>query len=175
MTLSINTNFQDPDLWTPDGGFNPNPLDPTQFKIMFSRIPRYTFSCQEIAIPSVDIQEVTFETSKLQLSNIGEKVEYGRFPMTFIIDENMYNYKEVYKWMLDITSTGNRPNPETSSSSEATIIVGGKVAIRIYNVWPTSLGQVQFLSTPNIIQYATCPSEWNFDYFEFVDQVELPR
>jgi hypothetical protein len=175
MSTTNQINFVSPDLWTPETGFNPNPLDPTQFKISFSRIPRYTFSCQEISLPSVDIQEVEQPTSKLRLTNVGDSVQYGQLNMTFIIDENLYNYKEVYKWMIDATATGNRPFAETASFSEAILTLGGKNHIRLVNIWPGSLGQVTFLSTPGIIEYATCPSVWHFDYFEFMDSVTLPN
>lgn len=149
-------------LWNSNDGFNYNALDPTQFKISFSKIPHYSFFAQQVSIPSVNLPLAEYTSRMLKHQNIGEKLEFSNLNMTFILDTELKNYIEVLKWMKNLSVTGQIVSEREST---AVLLINNAIEIQFVNIWPTSLGEVTFMSTPNVIEYVLCESVWNFDYF----------
>jgi hypothetical protein len=155
--------------WSPDTGFNTNALDPTQFKIIFSRLPGYVFFCQSITVPTMSLPEIDRASPMLNHSEVGERVEFGNLQMQMILDSKLDNYKALYRWMKDLSVLGKG----SATTSGALLTLGNGNNIEFVNVWPTNIGAILFTSTPDIVQYALSEVEFGYDYFHFPDDPQL--
>jgi hypothetical protein len=162
---------------------NINYLAPTGFKVTISRenYPAMQYFAQQIQHPAIDVGAT--ETPYKRLSSvafIGDKITHGTLSMDLIMDENMQSYQEIYDWMHRMVNEEHTPTSARFST------LGGEVPtsycdIRVSiltssnnpnkefhykNAFPTTLGDVMFMSTSDGT-YITFPVSFRFDYFEF--------
>ena len=81
-------------------------LAPTQFELIVKKLPNTKYFATGVNIPSVNIGE-TLQPTRLG-ANIklpGDKINYGELTITFIVDENMENWTEMFNWMEGITAS----------------------------------------------------------------------
>ena len=86
-------------LKTPD---TVNPFLTTNFKFTLNRLPNVTFWCTSVNIPSVSIGEVTVHTQMMPIHVPGSSVSLDQLRVTFMVDENFTNWRELYYWMRGI-------------------------------------------------------------------------
>lgn len=83
-------------------------LLPTDYNLVFDAIPNALFSLQTVNMPGVTANPTTTPTplgSTYQW--YGEKLTYEEFTISFIVDEDLANYEELYHWMLALTNSQN--------------------------------------------------------------------
>lgn len=79
-----------------------NAMQTTNFKLTFERMPNVTFWCTSINIPSVSVGEVTVPTKTMPIHVPGSSVQIDQLRVTFQVDEEFANWKEIYNWMRSI-------------------------------------------------------------------------
>jgi len=165
-------------------------LAPTQFELLVKKLPNTKYFATGVNIPSVNIGE-TLQPTRLG-ANIklpGDKVNYGEMTITFIVDENMENWTEMFSWMEGITAstdtekyrllTGASKSVKYDGSGDATemysdmTIVVTTAAnnpnryIRIQDAYPSSLGEITMDTTvAGGLSYVTCTASFQFTSFE---------
>lgn len=159
---------------------NVNPLQLNEFRLVLHRTPKMVYFCQEVYFPGLTVGEVTqpvpFSTPVKRLSN---KVEYENFDVTFIVSEDMENWKEIRTWMLGLTNERdyNRALPELERYSDATLILMSSSSkpffyITFQNCFPVSLSGMQFSSKVTDIIPATASLRFAFSGYEI--QCSIP-
>ena len=73
-----------------------------QFKIFFPIFPITEWFVVRANIPSVTLGVADQYTPFVQVQVSGDHITYGDFNITFIVDENLKNYMEMYNWMKNI-------------------------------------------------------------------------
>lgn len=171
MSLDITSALNQIDTsngWNSITGFNTNALDPTQFKITFTRLPNYVFFCQSIELPTVALPKANHATPYLDIEEIGDKIEFGNLVIQMILDSKLDNYKALYKWMFQLSNLGKGIAKESSA-----LLTIGSTVIEFDSIWPTSMGSVLFTSTPDVVQYAISQVEFNYNFFHFPDEPNM--
>lgn len=79
-----------------------NFLRPNGFMMTISDLPGVSFSCQSVTLPSISLSEANQPTPFIDIPRIGDKIQRSDFMASFIIDEDMSNYIELYNWMVGI-------------------------------------------------------------------------
>lgn len=82
-----------------DYNFLPN----NGYKIQFNRLPLVEFYAQAFQVPGMSIGEVIVEHRANSIPYAGEKIKYDLLTMNFMVDEKMKNYKELYKWIKELS------------------------------------------------------------------------
>lgn len=77
---------------------NINFLNPLNFQFQIKRAPHVNFFIQKVAVPSISLATIPLATVFMPIPSPG-KIEYGTFPITFKVDEDLQNYLEVFLWM----------------------------------------------------------------------------
>jgi len=77
-----------------------NYLRPASFRFQITALPRITFTCQKANIPTVTIGTATQVTPAIDIPVFGDKLEFGDLVITFMVAEDMSNYKEIYNWII---------------------------------------------------------------------------
>ena len=75
---------------------------PVQFRFKCSKLPLVEFFCQTANIPAIGLGEHTIETSLHDFPIPGDKVTFQNLAMSFLVDENLNNYKELHDWIIGL-------------------------------------------------------------------------
>jgi hypothetical protein len=153
-----------------------NYLSPTNFTVNVQRIPNIEFFVQKLSIPSLSATPSARDTPLNVLYDINDKLTYADLEMTFIIDENMNNYKEILDWLEGISgSTSTNQNKQLGLSKYgfksdiiATITNSHKnpnTRFIFRDCFPTGLGSVELDVNVQDVSYATCSVTMRYDIF----------
>ena len=75
---------------------------PVQFRFKCSKLPLVEFFCQTANIPGIGLGETSLDTPLREIPIPGEKVTYQDLAISFLVDENLNNYKEIHDWIIGI-------------------------------------------------------------------------
>ena len=87
----------DQTLFSPN---NQNFLSPVGFKFIIGRTPNVDFFCQSASIPQVEIGVREISTPVKEYSLPGDKMTFGDLNLSFLVNEDLDNYYEIYKLSL---------------------------------------------------------------------------
>ena len=105
---------------------------PIQFRFKMTKLPNVEFFVQTANIPGISLGSTNQETPLKDIAGAGDKVNYQTLDVSFLVDENLNNYKELHDWILglgfpkdhtqfkNLLSTGSDRFPGTTSSTAAT-------------------------------------------------------
>ena len=75
---------------------------PIQFRFKMTKLPTVEFFVQSANIPGITLGETTLPTPLKDISMPGDKLTYQSLDVSFLVDENLNNYKEIHDWMTGI-------------------------------------------------------------------------
>ena len=90
---------------------------PIQFRFKMTKLPQVEFFVQTANIPGITLGSTSFETPLKDIAGVGDKVTYQTLDVSFLVDENLNNYKEIHDW---ITSLGFAQSHDQFKSLQAT-------------------------------------------------------
>lgn len=133
---------------------NRNWIRPSGFQFQLKKLPTVVFMVQTVQLPGLNLgitgQSNPFSTIK----RAGDKVNFGDLTVTFIVDEDMISYSEVFNWMAalgrsenfmqysDLKAAGAVLGDGEYSDGSVTILTGENnpaVEIVYTGMFPTSL------------------------------------
>jgi hypothetical protein len=82
---------------------NTNFLQPTKFVLAFPRLTNTQFFCQKVNLPGVSLDEIEQPTPFIEIHRPGDKMYHETLNVSFIVDEDLRTWLEIYKWMKGIT------------------------------------------------------------------------
>lgn len=162
---------------------NPNGMHPNKFILSFESLPTVQYWAQSVNVPGLSIGEAPRQTPFLDLYSPGDKLIINPFSMTFIVDENLTGWLEVYTWMRAMTfpkefaeylKLGKRPTAMSAPQpqfSDATLIIldskqNPKIRVKFQNCFPTQLTDILLSSTSSPEDPITSDAVFRFDLYE---------
>ena len=161
---------------------NKNYLQPSGFTVQISRqqYPNLQFFAQAVSHPSLDVGAADVPYQRQSVVVPGDKAVFGALQITFLLDEDMTTYRDMYRWLvrqveenfagpgtLGVTTGGDIPTVTDITVSVLTSHNNVNRQIKYVNAFPTSLGEIEFTAAEDG-QYLSFISQFRFDYFEFV-------
>jgi len=146
-----------------------NFLNPTAFVLQLDTItyPTAEFTVQTMVLPDVVVNPAQLSTRSRNIAIAADKIEYGAFECSFLVDENLINYKEIYDWLYnqvdDNQSPSNVRDITLSIMSSANNVTK---QIRFIDSYPTVLSSLPFDITTTDVEYLTAVVSFNYSYFE---------
>tara|TARA_R110002050_G_scaffold100022_1_gene207299 strand:- start:49 stop:573 length:525 start_codon:yes stop_codon:yes gene_type:complete len=67
-----------------------------------TKLPTVEFFVQSANIPGITLGDTTLPTPLKDISMPGDKLTYQTLEVSFLVDENLNNYKEIHDWMTGI-------------------------------------------------------------------------
>jgi len=176
---------------------------PIQFRFKCTKLPLVEFFVQSANIPGINLGSATQTNPLYDIPLPGDKITYASLDMSFLVDENLNNYKEIHDWILglgfpsnnqqfqDLQSAGSDRFPGSSRSTAATgtstpqpLNEGGiysdailtvlnskniaKTEIRFQNVYPTSLGSLNYDVRQTDVDYLNASVSFNYMNYDIV-------
>ena len=102
---------------------------PVQFRFKIAKLPLVEFFIQTVNLPGISLGEASVPTSLYDYPIPGDKITYQSLDISFLVDENLNNYKELHDWLLglgfpsnhqqfaDMRATGTDRFPGTASTT----------------------------------------------------------
>jgi hypothetical protein len=140
---------------------NINPLADVQFKFDISALPHTSFFIQTVTLPGVTLEAAVIATPQLQnFSRHTGIVTYEPLDITFLIDEYLKNWQEIYEWMI-----GDENKYTTAVLTILSSSMNPTMEIHFKDIFPTTLSAIPFDSTTTdpVYQVATI----SFNYTEY--------
>jgi hypothetical protein len=178
-----------------------NPLDrqpdnldlarPTQFRFSILKIPNTEYFIQEVNLPGIAFSgDAVLNTRFTSLNMMGDTVNYEPLEISFAVQENLSNWREIHDWMVGIgfpentgqfadaisdaavttTSVPSRTANVSTLQSDATLMImtnknNPTVKVNFKNVYPTSLSGVSFDTKDTDSQNLTATMTMSYDYY----------
>ena len=169
---------------------NKNFLSPVGFKFVMSRTPNVDYFCQSASIPEVSIGVREIPTPVKDYSVPGDKMTFGDLSLRFLVNEDMDNYFEIYKWLKGLTNPKvqsdfakyintvdekGRSSQFMKTMSDARLLVlnsnyNSIATINFYNIFPTSLTTLEFDASATDINYFTAEVNFRYTIYEITDK-----
>ena len=75
---------------------------PVQFRFKCAKLPEVEFFCQTANLPGVSLTPIPIKTPLKEIPVPGDVVTYQDLAISFIVDENLNNYKEIHDWIVGL-------------------------------------------------------------------------
>ena len=75
---------------------------PIQFRFKCTKLPEVEFTCQTANIPGISLGSGTQPTPLIDVPIPGDKLSYQSLDISFLVDENLNNYKEIHDWLIGL-------------------------------------------------------------------------
>lgn len=146
-----------------------NILKGYQYKFEIDIFPHVSYHCQTVQLPSVTIDNPEFATPHRNMILPGTKIAFDPLNLTFLIDDDLNNYKEIYYWLLKMAF--DKAAYKTLQSDGVLHLLNGdltpKSVVKFINLHPTSLSELSFDSTQDEPDPQTGFITMEYDYFIF--------
>ena len=83
----------------------PTKLDyasPTQFRFSIIKLPKVEYFATAANIPGIQLGQANQPTPLKDIPIPGDKLEYDNLNITFLVDENLENYREIHGWLTGL-------------------------------------------------------------------------
>ena len=129
-----------------------NFLKNNYFKFILNKIPNVEFYVQGCNLPSIGTNYVETKSAFAHpLQTTGVNLDYGTLSLSFIVDEDLYNYMELYNWIKGQVPelTYNDVDSETERYSDASLLILNSVykpnlRVDFFDLFPVNLGEISF-------------------------------
>ena len=169
---------------------NINQLNIVNFEIAFSRLPNIEYFCQRVNIPAVTLGETFQPTPFMNTPVEGDTLTYETINLSFILDEDLQNYIEMYNWMTALgfpreygqfsaLQEASTISESASKYSDMSILLHTNKAnpnyqIKFTDVFPTSLSAVQFDTTASALDPIVVDATFAFQGMFDIEKIVRP-
>ena len=159
---------------------NTNPLQATKFLLSFSRIPNTQYFCQEVNLPGVTLGTVDRVTPFLDMYSPGTKLKYDPLDVTFIVDEELQSWKDMYKWFISIADPDGFENRDHSLQlqqqkhfSDATLTILSALnnpimRVEFTNCFPLTMNGIDFDTKQDANHIVTCTANFRYQSYKYL-------
>ncbi len=169
---------------------NKSILNKNNFRLLIEKVPTVEYYVQTVSIPGLSFNE-TVQPIGVGVDAYfhGDKVEFETLNVTFLVDEDLKNFQEMYNWITQIVPvadptdyerlTGGKKSTlgvsamdgdELKTSSQITLVTNTNKNIpnryfRFYDAFPISLGALEMQSGAETAP-VTCDVQFRFNFYE---------
>lgn len=151
------------------------------FKFILNRTPKLSFMCQRVNLPGIGVEELTFATQRgFQGIPIAGAAQLDDFEISFAVEEDLTNWREIYDWIHSITTVKDTKSYETINNhySQAELIILNSAMkpnyrVSFENIFPKTLSGIEFDATVGTIETTQATATFAYTSYE-VEKLETP-
>lgn len=161
---------------------NLNIIGDNNFHFEIRELPTVSLFAQNFSIPGTTLGRAAVPTPLVDYNVPGDKMEFEDLVITFMVDEFLKNYIEVFNWMSALgfpentdqfraLKEGNTPYKETSDIilTVTTNKFNPNKEIVFVDAFPTDLSSIDFTNVDVTVSPAQCTVTFDYSYFFFRD------
>lgn len=162
---------------------NPNLLHPNKFVLTFTALPTVEYWVQSINLPGLQIGEAPRPTPFVDLYSPGDKLQLNALAFTFLVDESLSGWFEIYTWLRAMAFPANFDEYKNLDKriaawaakmpqfSDAVLTVmdskqNPKIRVKYYNCFPTTLTDLLFSAANGPNEPMTVDAHFRYDLYE---------
>ena len=159
---------------------------------VIEKFPEVSYTITEVSTPDISLGKIDIKTPYLTMMKPGTSLSFSDLRLTFIVDENLSNYRQLFKWLLllkeydimipeqrvaaqaKMEEIGGTLNSSLKSDCDLHILTNKKnekLVFRFKECWPYSLSSIS-LSTKSGPETITCNLSMAFDEFALIEESE---
>ena len=164
--------------------------DPSKFKFTITKLPKVEFFTTNVVLPGVNLGDVIIPTPFKELPVQGTNLTFENLEIQFIVDEKLENYIELHQWLVGIGFPKSRDQFSSFRKDQASVfptdgndknmaglygdatltIMTSKnnpiMEVRFSDLYPVSLGALQFDQQATDITYLTATATFSYKLYE---------
>jgi len=166
---------------------------PSQFRFNLLKTPNVEYFITSVNLPGISFSgDAAMNTPYTSISFLGDTLDFADLEITFLVNEDLSNYREIHNWMVGIgfpknneqfstavaensdlvTPTGDASGNTRSLMSDATLtILTNKnnpiLRANFKNCYPFSLGGLAYNSQTTDTEQLTATVSFKYDLYEF--------
>jgi hypothetical protein len=151
----------------------PNPsefnlLTSVQFKFEILKLPETNFFVQNVILPSITLDAPLMPGPRRNLPLPGSKVEFDPLIVTFLVDEDLNNYVELYRWIMLIQRSESMSNWYSDANLHfLTGQMNTSRIVRFVNMVPTMLSELSMTTMEMDSTPVEATISFQYEYFDF--------
>jgi hypothetical protein len=148
---------------------NVSMLTPLGFRLTINaqEFRNVEYFCTSANLPSISLPSVSTNYRNIYPNMSGESLKYDPLSITFIVDEELKNYLEIYNWIYH----NARENDTKYRDMTLSILTNQNTKnkqVQFMSVIPTSLSAIEFNTQTTEIEYLSCTVEFVYTAFKFL-------
>lgn len=166
---------------------NKNFLSPVGFQFSIQKLPHVNYFCQSANIPDMTLSQTEVTNPFVNMPSPGTKLTYGALDITFRVDEDMKNYREIHDWLLGLGFPDNFDQRKAISRaknqgtvsvgeifSDATLLITTasyktNVSVGFVDAYPVSLSTLAFNLMGQDIEYLEATASFVYRSYNILD------
>jgi hypothetical protein len=150
----------------------PNFLNPSSFVLTLDS-QTYSgaeFTIQTMILPDVSADGAPLPWKQVDVAMASDKITFGQFEISYLIDEDLLNYKEIFDWLK-----GNVESVHTATNHvrDLTLTIMNSAnnvtkQIKFIDAYPTMLSSLPFDITTTDVEYLTAVASFRYSYYQFL-------
>jgi carbonic anhydrase len=100
-------------------------------------------------------------------------MKFGTFEISYLIDEDLLNYKEIFDWLKSLVETKHVTSTSSDHYRDMTLTVMNSAnnvtkQIKFVDAHPISLSSLPFDITTTDVEYLTAIASFQYSYYKFL-------
>jgi|TARA_B110000914_G_scaffold220491_1_gene230655 hypothetical protein len=153
----------------------PNFLNPSSFVLTLDSLA-YSgaeFTIQTMILPDVTTEGASLPFRQIDVGRTSDKMVFGQFEISYLIDEDLLNYKEIFDWMKSNVETNHSTSTTSDHYRDLTLTVMNSAnnvtkQIKFVDAYPTSISSLPFDITTTDVEYLTAVVTFAYSYYVFI-------
>jgi hypothetical protein len=146
-------------------------VQPTKYLLSFPEVSDTIYFCQKANLPGVQLGTAEQATPNLDLYHSGTKISYNTFDVSFLVNEDLTAWTQIYKWMIDLSSVENTYTKRKANKKQAVLTIlsnlnNPKMRIKFTNPFPISLTDLEFDTTLSAEEHIVASASFRYDWFD---------
>ena len=153
---------------------NVNYLGEVNFKLEIQKLPNVTYFTQAVTMPGVSLTPLEMERPlRTPVGIATQSLQYEELTDSFMIDEYMYNYQEIFDWMIQTTE--GKLEPSDAVLTILTSNMNPQLEIHFQRCYPISIGALDFTSAATETEYFLATATFRYLQFRFNNLLNQQR
>jgi len=150
-------------------------MTPNNFIGSVKRLPNTTFTLQKTNIPSISANAITQPTPLNPLRVPYDKLDYHELTWSFLVDEKMENYMELFDWMHHIAfpqdhSQYKKNDLKYDLKSDISVIIlnsskNPAINVTFFDAFPSGLSDLNFDNALTDTKPLIVDATFNYNYY----------
>jgi hypothetical protein len=159
---------------------NRNFLAQPNFRFFIKKTPNVNYFIQDINLPGISIPQTEHPNPFTRIPYSGDHIDWEPLNVTFMVDEDMANYLEIWNWLVALGFPQNHDQYRALASikketgdgmiSDASLMLlsskmNSMFDITFIDAFPVALSGINFSSTTNDYQFLTATATFAYTYY----------
>ena len=150
----------------------PNFLNPSSFVLTLDS-QTYSgaeFTIQTMILPDVSADGAPLAWKQVDVAMASDKLTFGQFEISYLIDEDLLNYKEIFDWLKSNVETNHTATNHVRDLTLTIMNSANNVTkqIKFVDAYPISISSLPFDITTTDVEYLTAVVQFQYSYYEFI-------